>query len=122
MMARDGTVVWFHDEAVLLKDEGNLRVVQGVLLDVTEADAKRLGAADAVALRDPGGLLALLRREEEYGYDKARYAKDWAWAEGESLEARAFRIVQSSPSKVWPEIASGSASPMARSCAAAVST
>lgn len=38
--------------------------------------------------------------------DKARYANDWAWAEGEAKEERAFRIVQSSPSYVWPEIAS----------------
>jgi len=46
-----------------------------IVLDVTEADAKRLGATDTVALRYQGRLLALLRREEEYGYDKGRYAK-----------------------------------------------
>jgi phytanoyl-CoA hydroxylase len=36
--------------------------------------------------------------------DKPRYAKDWAWAEGEALGQRSFRIVQSSLGKVWPRI------------------
>jgi len=46
-----------------------------IVLDVSEADARRLGKDDAVALRYQGRLLALLRREEEYGYDRERYAK-----------------------------------------------
>jgi hypothetical protein len=37
--------------------------------------------------------------------DPARYAKDWAWDANESLEQRSFKIVQSSPAKVWPDIA-----------------
>ena len=37
--------------------------------------------------------------------DPVRYAKDWAWDENETLEQRSFKIVQSSPSKVWPDIA-----------------
>ena len=37
--------------------------------------------------------------------DKPRFAKDWAWDAKEALEDRSFRIVQSSPSFVWREIA-----------------
>ena len=37
--------------------------------------------------------------------DKHRFAKDWAWDAKEALEDRSFRIVQSSPSFVWREIA-----------------
>ena len=37
--------------------------------------------------------------------EKETLANDWAWAENESKAERSFRIVQGSPSKVWPEIA-----------------
>jgi phytanoyl-CoA hydroxylase len=40
----------------------------------------------------------LLERKEEL-------ASDWAWDARESKEQRSFRIVQSSPSRVWPDIA-----------------
>jgi phytanoyl-CoA hydroxylase len=36
---------------------------------------------------------------------KEELAKDWAWDARESRETRSFRIVQASPSRVWPEIA-----------------
>jgi PAS domain S-box-containing protein len=37
MVARDGRVLWFRDEAVLLRDaQGRPRDIQGVMLDVTE--------------------------------------------------------------------------------------
>ncbi|NZA24949.1 phytanoyl-CoA dioxygenase family protein [Luteimonas sp. SJ-92] len=36
---------------------------------------------------------------------KHELANDWAWSSGESRENRSFRIVQSSPAKVWAEIA-----------------
>lgn len=36
--------------------------------------------------------------------EKDRLANDWAWDEKESKEERSFRIVQSSPSYVWPDI------------------
>lgn len=36
---------------------------------------------------------------------KAELAFDWAWDENESTEERSFRIVQSTPALVWPEIA-----------------
>jgi two-component system sensor histidine kinase UhpB len=40
--ARDGRVVWLHDEAVVLRDEhGRPATVQGLLLDVTEREAER---------------------------------------------------------------------------------
>jgi len=37
--------------------------------------------------------------------NKETLAKDWGWRIGEAREQRSFRIVQASPSKVWPEIA-----------------
>ncbi len=37
--------------------------------------------------------------------DKEQLANDWAWDERESKEGRSFRIVQSSPSLVWKDIA-----------------
>ena len=37
LLARDGTVLWFHDEAVLVRDEtGTPLCFQGVMLDITE--------------------------------------------------------------------------------------
>lgn len=36
--------------------------------------------------------------------NKEKLAFDWAWDEKEAKEKRSFRIVQSSPSLVWPEI------------------
>jgi len=37
--------------------------------------------------------------------NKETLANDWAWDANEAREARSFRIVQSSPSKVWADIA-----------------
>ena len=37
--------------------------------------------------------------------EKERLAFDWAWSEDESKEERTFKIVQGSPTLVWPEIA-----------------
>ncbi|MGH6993148.1 MAG: phytanoyl-CoA dioxygenase family protein, partial [Caulobacteraceae bacterium] len=37
--------------------------------------------------------------------EKERYANDWAWSDKEDLEDRSFKIIQSSPSFVWREIA-----------------
>ncbi len=40
LVARDGRVVWFHDSAVVLRDEaGRPQFVQGVMLDITERKA-----------------------------------------------------------------------------------
>ena len=36
---------------------------------------------------------------------KEKLAFDWAWEKGTSRDARAFKIVQGSPTHVWPEIA-----------------
>jgi phytanoyl-CoA hydroxylase len=36
--------------------------------------------------------------------EKERLAFDWAWSEDESMEERTFKIVQGSPTLVWPEI------------------
>jgi hypothetical protein len=48
---------------------------------------------------------ALEARSQAIMDDKPRLANDWAWDEKEPLEGRSFRIVQSSPSFVWKEIA-----------------
>jgi phytanoyl-CoA hydroxylase len=54
----------------------------------------------------PGDLLTTLEQHcDTLLADKPRYAYDWAWAHDEPREARAFRIVQSSPSFVWRDIA-----------------
>ncbi len=51
-------------------------------------------------------LLATLERHcDTLLADKPRYAFDWAWDRDEPRDARTFRIVQSSPTFVWPEIA-----------------
>lgn len=45
------------------------------------------------------------RRCDELIERKSEVAYDWAWKEGEAREERSFRIVQSKPEFVWPEIA-----------------
>lgn len=47
----------------------------------------------------------LERRCERIIDEKERLAYDWAWDEKESKDERSFRIVQGSPTLVWPEIA-----------------
>jgi phytanoyl-CoA hydroxylase len=58
--------------------------------------------ADAIPSAD---LDELERRCERLLDERERLANDWAWDEAESLEERSFRIVQSSPSFVWRDIA-----------------
>jgi PAS domain S-box-containing protein len=58
LVARDGGVVWIHDEAIVVRDErGEARYVQGFLVDVTER--KRL--EEALRARE-----AELAREKQY--------------------------------------------------------
>ena len=52
-----------------------------------------------------GDLDTLEARCEELLEKKETMANDWAWDESEPIEQRSFRIVQSSPSFVWKEIA-----------------
>ena len=47
----------------------------------------------------------LARRCERIIEEKETLANDWAWDARESKDQRSFRIVQGSPTKVWPEIA-----------------
>ncbi len=53
---------------------------------------------------DPPDLAELESRCQEILDDKQAYAFDWAWEKGRSREERRFRIVQSSPTRLWPEI------------------
>lgn len=48
MVRDDGRVIWFHDKSLLLEDETWGRVVQGVMLDITE----HMGAQLEIAARD----------------------------------------------------------------------
>lgn len=57
---------------------------------------------DAIPRAD---LDALERRCERIIEEKEKLAYDWAWDAREKKEERSFRIIQSSPSRVWPEIA-----------------
>jgi hypothetical protein len=54
-----------------------------------------------------------LRRLEELALrlvaDRERIASDWDWREGEPVDGRAFRIVQTCPTVVAPEVVVGSA-------------
>jgi phytanoyl-CoA hydroxylase len=52
-----------------------------------------------------GDLDALESRCERLIEEKERLAYDWAWDAKEKKEDRSFRIIQSSPSLVWPDIA-----------------
>jgi ectoine hydroxylase-related dioxygenase (phytanoyl-CoA dioxygenase family) len=57
---------------------------------------------DAIAAAE---LEEIGRRMEVILAKKEKLAFDWAWEKGAPREQRAFRIVQGSPSFVWPEIA-----------------
>lgn len=61
-----------------------------------------LVVADAIP---QGDLDELEARCERIITEKETLAYDWAWDEKESKAQRSFRIVQGSPTKVWPEIA-----------------
>jgi PAS domain S-box-containing protein len=48
MIAADGSVVWFHDEAILISDEHGLPLMwQGVMVDITEQKRAEIGLRDA---------------------------------------------------------------------------
>jgi len=53
---------------------------------------------------DPADLDVLAGRCEEILDHRETLAFDWAWERGTPREARAFRIVQSSPTRLWPEL------------------
>lgn len=56
---------------------------------------------DAVA---PAEIAEAVERMEVVLRKKHKLAYDWAWEKGRSKEEREFKIVQGSPSMVWPEI------------------
>ncbi len=94
MIAADGRVVWFHDEALLLRDEEGLpHMWQGVMLDITERKAaeERFREAErmyrvlvenipAVVYRetleaDPAGFYISPQVETTFGYTP----EEWTW-------------------------------------------
>jgi ectoine hydroxylase-related dioxygenase (phytanoyl-CoA dioxygenase family) len=52
---------------------------------------------------DPADIAELIERCDEILEHKETMAYDWAWEKGTPREQRAFRIVQSSPTRHWPE-------------------
>ena len=53
---------------------------------------------------DPADLEVLAARCDEILANKEKLAFDWAWEKGTPREGRAFKIVQSSPTRLWPEL------------------
>ena len=65
MVGRDGRIVWFHDEGVvLLGDDGRPAVLQGVLIDVTDRQEERAGRLRLAALSSD--LVALQEAERRH--------------------------------------------------------
>ncbi len=54
---------------------------------------------------EPAEIAEAAARMEVILRKKHKLAYDWAWEKGRSKEERQFKIVQGSPSMVWPEIA-----------------
>ncbi|MGD8829715.1 MAG: phytanoyl-CoA dioxygenase family protein [Pseudomonadales bacterium] len=53
---------------------------------------------------DPADLTELVRRCDEILAHRDTMAFDWAWEKGTPREQRAFRIVQASPTRYWPDL------------------
>ena len=53
---------------------------------------------------DPADLGVLVARCEQILEHKEKLAFDWAWEQGKSLAEREFKILQSSPTMIWPDI------------------
>jgi phytanoyl-CoA hydroxylase len=52
---------------------------------------------------DPGDLTELEEKCNEILENKETMAFDWAWEKGTPREAREFKIVQSGPTRFWPQ-------------------
>jgi PAS domain S-box-containing protein len=60
MLARDGRVVWFHDEAIVVQDDaGQPMFLQGVMFDITERKQAEQALAERVRLAALGGDVGL---------------------------------------------------------------
>ena len=53
---------------------------------------------------DPKDLATLEARCAEILANKEKMAYDWAWERGKSKDEREFKILQSSPTRYWPEL------------------
>lgn len=53
---------------------------------------------------DPADLASLIAHCDEILSNKESMAFDWAWEKGVPRDQRAFRIVQASPTRHWPEL------------------
>ena len=52
---------------------------------------------------DPGDLDALIDRCDLIIENKEKMAQDWAWEKGRSRDEREFKLLQSSPTLLWPD-------------------
>src|SRR5690606_29049137 len=86
--------------------------------DVARFEAEGfLVVADAI---DPAEVTDFAERCRVILAKKEKLAFDWAWEKGTPREQRAFRIVQGSPTLVWPAIAQTRARAWMREFAAAL--
>jgi len=81
MIARDGRVVWFRDEAVIVRDhEGNPSYLLGVMLDITRTRELERQLAQATRLEAIGRLAAGIAHEintpAQYIGDNLRFLRD----------------------------------------------
>ena len=53
---------------------------------------------------DPADIAEFVRRCDEILERRDTMAYDWAWEKGTPREARPFRIVQASPTRIWPDL------------------
>jgi phytanoyl-CoA hydroxylase len=75
--------------------------------EATDADVAFYAAHGWIAVEDaidPDDLQVLVGRCDEILAKKDEMAFDWAWEEGRSLDEREFKILQSSPTRFWPEL------------------
>ncbi|MFP4056595.1 MAG: PAS domain S-box protein [Candidatus Brocadiia bacterium] len=80
MVARDGRVVWFHDEATVVRDEGGEPLyLQGFMVDITERKALEDRLARAEKLEAMGQLAAGIAHEintpAQYVADNTRFLR-----------------------------------------------
>jgi len=81
MIARDGRVLWFRDEAVIVRDhEGNPSYLLGVMLDITRTRELERQLAQATRLEAIGRLAAGIAHEintpTQYVGDNLRFLRD----------------------------------------------
>jgi PAS domain S-box-containing protein len=94
MVARDGRVVWFRDEASFLPSEGDAPLMQGLLLDITErkeAEERLRETNEALQTLIKSSPLAIVALDLEGIVTRWNPAAEriFGWTEGEAVGRRA---------------------------------